>query len=153
MGVEWDPLDCQAGQGPGPPVGHTLAFDSTRSRMVLFGGLTVDPSAATAAQNVMGDTWEQTAREQPPSQIVVELAALDITPNPVGPGGEVVITVTLVAAAPGYVNVEFLVEGDVEPFTVVAIQPGQTSASMTLPIAPDTEPDNINIIAAPVRQR
>src|SRR5262249_8128423 len=35
-----------------------IAFDSARSRVVLFGGTPVPPEAQVAVQSVLGDTWE-----------------------------------------------------------------------------------------------
>jgi hypothetical protein len=80
---EWDGKLWTARQdmGPGPRMGHTLAFDTARSRLVLFGGLAVPPGSENAAQRVMGDTWEA-----PTGPVFVDLAGLDITPNPVFPG-------------------------------------------------------------------
>jgi hypothetical protein len=41
--------------GPGPRAGHAMAFDSTRNRVVLFGGLrTFDPNPS----DELADTWE-----------------------------------------------------------------------------------------------
>jgi len=40
--------------GPSPRFGHALAFDSSRSRLVLFGGVT----AAGPPEVLVGDTWE-----------------------------------------------------------------------------------------------
>jgi hypothetical protein len=49
-GSEWTLL---SNSGPAARAGHTLAFDSARNRLVLFGGL--DANGA-----VLGDTWEWT---------------------------------------------------------------------------------------------
>jgi hypothetical protein len=56
---EWDGKHWTARQdmGPGPRVFQAMAFDTTRSRAVLFGGLT---APLVAGGRVLGDTWEQT---------------------------------------------------------------------------------------------
>jgi hypothetical protein len=57
---EWDGQHWTTLQdiGPTPRWGHAVAFDSSRSRPVLFGGLSVGPGDATASQRVLADTWE-----------------------------------------------------------------------------------------------
>jgi hypothetical protein len=47
-GSEWTLISTS---GPGARFGHTLAFDSARNRVVLFGGLNANGAA-------VGDTWE-----------------------------------------------------------------------------------------------
>jgi hypothetical protein len=149
FGITWDwngqHWTARQDMGPGPRVGHTLAFDSTRSRIVLFGGVSVAPSAADAPQNVRGDTWEQirAATTGP----IVELASLEITPDPVPQGTEATFTVTLVSPAPAPVTVELLVDGSPEPFALIEIFPPETTGSTQLLIPPGTEPGPIPIIA------
>lgn len=46
---------CEAPSGPGPRLGHSVAFDENRARVVLFGGF--------APEGVpLGDTWEWDGR-------------------------------------------------------------------------------------------
>lgn len=58
---EWDGKHWTARQdmGPGPRAFHGAAFDSTRSRVVLFGGTSATLSPPPAADSIFGDTWEQ----------------------------------------------------------------------------------------------
>jgi hypothetical protein len=45
--------------GPLPRVGHAMAHDSRRGRLVLFGGLPVfAPQDPNVADRLLGDTWE-----------------------------------------------------------------------------------------------
>jgi hypothetical protein len=65
---EWDGKHWTARQdiGPGPRVGHAMAFDTARSRAVLFGGSAASSASAIARQRLQedgdqprGDTWEE----------------------------------------------------------------------------------------------
>ena len=47
------------GTGPGPRAFHGAAFDSARSRVVLFGGASANLSPPPAVDSIFGDTWEQ----------------------------------------------------------------------------------------------
>ena len=67
---QWDGSEWTQVQDMGPkgPWQHTMAFESTESRIVLFGGLTVfapagDPSLAEA---LLGDTWVHNEPGGPP---------------------------------------------------------------------------------------
>jgi len=55
---EWDGSEWVqvADMGPLPRIGHALAYDATRQRTVLFGG--VSKIGVIEAQFVFGDTWE-----------------------------------------------------------------------------------------------
>jgi len=58
---EWDGKHWTARQdmGPGPRAFHAAAFDSVRSRVVLFGGASATLTPPPAADQILGDTWEQ----------------------------------------------------------------------------------------------
>jgi hypothetical protein len=139
FGITWDwngkHWTARQDMGPGPRVGHALAFDVGRSRIVLFGGVSVAPSAADAAQNVKGDTWEQIRTAITPPEVVVDLAALEISPNPAPAGQGVTFTVVLVAAVPEEARVELLVDG--AEVTVITVEPGEMTGSVQLQIAAD----------------
>jgi hypothetical protein len=139
---EWNGKVWTARQdmGPGPRIGHTLAFDTTRLRLVLFGGLAVPPSADNAAQRVMGDTWEATT-----DRVFVELVGLELSPNPVVLGNELSITIFLAAPSPGFGEIMLL--ADDEPFARLMIQPKETSISITVSIPLDVPPGDYTIIA------
>ncbi len=105
---EWDGELWTARQdiGPGPRIGHALAYDAARDRVVLFGGadLPLDDSGAPSA--VRGDTWEQFetgVTEQPPTPppagAGVALASFTINPTVAVPGDMVTFDVTLVGPA------------------------------------------------------
>ena len=58
---EWDGKHWTARQdmGPGPRAFHGAAYDSARSRIVLFGGASAPISPTPPASDIFGDTWEQ----------------------------------------------------------------------------------------------
>jgi len=58
---EWDGKHWTARQdmGPGPRAFHGAAYDSARSRIVLFGGSSAPLIPAPPASDIFGDTWEQ----------------------------------------------------------------------------------------------
>jgi len=64
---EWDGQLWTARQdiGPAPRWGHAVAFDSDRGRPVLFGGLTAAPGDVSAADHLLGDTWETSVPAPP----------------------------------------------------------------------------------------
>jgi hypothetical protein len=69
--------------GPGPRRGHAMAYDSTRSRLVLFGGL---PDFTANRNRLLGDTWEHADDEaaSPPLVEFVQIASLDLVPTVYG---------------------------------------------------------------------
>jgi hypothetical protein len=81
-----------------------MAFESTKSRIVLFGGLTRfapagDPSLAEA---LLGDTWvHNEPGGAPPVPVVVELAAVTNTgPHELLRGGSLTVGFSLSSPAP-----------------------------------------------------
>jgi hypothetical protein len=93
---EWDGKRWTLRQdlGPGPRWGHAMAFDSARSRVVLFGGLPVfAPEDPTVGNELLGDTWEHADP--------VVLRSLILAPSVASPGETVVATVTLTGRAAG----------------------------------------------------
>ena len=116
---EWDGHHWTARQdiGPGPRVGHAMAYDSARDRVVLFGGAATPLDDPAAAATALGDTWEQFESGaaagggggSPPPAAEVPLAQFTITPNVVSsaPGNYVVFEVVLAGpAAPAGQNVD-----------------------------------------------
>jgi hypothetical protein len=109
---EWDGDLWTARQdiGPGPRVGHALAYDAARDRVVLFGGVALPLDDSGAAAAVRGDTWEQfesgtqsgSGPAPPPPGPQVALASFTINPAVAVPGDMVTFEVTLVGpAGPG----------------------------------------------------
>jgi hypothetical protein len=103
---EWDGAHWTARQdiGPGPRVGHAMAYDSARDRVVLFGGAATpldDPAGNTAP---LSDTWEQFetgASAGAGSAPEVPLADFTIFPAsaPGGPGYDITFAVELTGPA------------------------------------------------------
>ena len=103
---EWDGTHWTARQdiGPGPRVGHSMAYDIAHERVVLFGGAATPLDDPQAAATALGDTWEQfetgasagtgSAPEQP-------LVQFTITPSlaPSVPGSVVTFAVGLAGPA------------------------------------------------------
>lgn len=119
---EWDGAHWTARQdiGPGPRVGHAMAYDAARDRAVLFGGAATpldDPAGVAIA---LGDTWEQFETgaaagggggpPPPPTGPEVPLAQFTINPDVVSgssPGDTVTFLVVLAGpAGPSGQNVE-----------------------------------------------
>ena len=112
---EWDGAHWTARQdiGPGPRVGHAMAYDSARDRVVLFGGAATPLDDPAGNATALGDTWEQFETgalagggggpPPPPAGEEQPLAQFTITPDvaPAGPGNEVVFEVVLAGPAPG----------------------------------------------------
>ena len=146
---EWNGRHWTARQdmGPGPRVFHAMAFDASRSRVALFGGL-AKPRVGAAEPDVRGDTWEQfeseAASTQPPLTTVT-IARLDVVPNPATPGQTVTITVTLAGPAPANTSVDLLV--DEQPFSVIEIAQQATAGSLELPIPAGSSPSSVIITA------
>jgi hypothetical protein len=145
---EWDGQHWTSRQdiGPAPRWGHALAFDSDRVRPVLFGGLTAAPGDASAADHLLGDTWEisvtaTSAATQP------KLTRLTLAPDGAAPmrGSDVTVTVGLdqVASAPVAVTVDFTPG----PTRTVTIPSGSTTAAETVP-RPGTPPGEYTVRAS-----
>jgi len=81
---QWDGQHWTALQdiGPAPRWGHTIAFDSNRGRLVLFGGVSVPPGDPNAADHALADTWE-TAAPEATATGEVQLTSIAITPDTV----------------------------------------------------------------------
>ena len=143
---EWDGSHWTARQdmGPGARTFHAMAFDTARARIVLFGGATLPPSAAGAADNVRGDTWEQFEEGQA-AGTDVEIGSVEAVPNPVTPGDTVTITVTLSAPAAADASVSLLADG--EEFAAIPIAAGETIGILDLPIPPESAPTTVTITA------
>ncbi len=146
---EWDGKHWTARQdmGPGPRVFHAMAFDTDRSRIVLFGGSPVALNDPQATPRLFGDTWEQFETGAVAGGgtgggtggTVVDVAALDAVPNPVVQGNIVAITVTLADPAPGPASIALFNDGDpTTPFAEIQVAAGATSGTLDLPIAPNS---------------
>lgn len=91
---EWDGKRWTLRQdiGPGRRWGHAMAFDSARSRVVLFGGLPVFAAEDPAASDqLLGDTWEHADP--------AVLRSLTLVPDTAFRNDTVVATVTLTGPA------------------------------------------------------
>jgi hypothetical protein len=98
---EWTGAQWRVRQdiGPGPRVGHAMAFDAARQRVVLLGGLPVPPNQAGASELVLGDVWEAFEEDTPPPTPPA-LASFVIQPPTVLVGDSFTLTVTLTGPAP-----------------------------------------------------
>jgi hypothetical protein len=78
--------------GPMPRADHALVFDSSRSRLVLFGGgaITADPAKPIIS---LGDTWEH--QEDAPVAPGPGVTALSLAPANGPPGTAITATITL----------------------------------------------------------
>jgi hypothetical protein len=130
---EWDGKHWTARQdmGPGPRAFHGAAFDSGRSRLVLFGGASTVLTVSALAGSIFGDTWEQfgsaPATGGQPALVVFHI--------PAGTGGSPWNTLaTIVVAAVGdtlrIVNDDSVAHmphasGSPFPHPTTDIQPGQ----------------------------
>jgi hypothetical protein len=133
---EWDGRHWTARQdmGPGDRVFHAMAFDEARSRVVLFGGSTVPTGGDGVQAGIRGDTWEQFEEGQATGggPVQVELAAVEVVPNPAPAGVAVLITATLSGPTPSDASV--LVLGNFMEIGTITIPAGQSSGNLELPI-------------------
>jgi len=132
---EWNGKHWTARQdmGPGPRAFHAAAFDSVRSRVVLFGGASATLNPPPSADKIFGDTWEQfqSGAATPPQSGIVTFHI------PAGTGGGSWNTqATMVVAAVGdtlrIINDDTVPHrphtgGSPFPHPVVDIAPGQTT--------------------------
>ena len=137
---EWDGRHWTARQnmGPGNRVFHAMAFDETRSRVVLFGGSPVPTAGDGAAASVRGDTWEQFEEGSGAGVGAVGVAAVAVQPNPAIMGSVVTIAVTLTGPAPAD-TVLTISLGDVEIATF-EIAAGQADGAFDVQL-PSESPD------------
>jgi hypothetical protein len=124
--------------GPSPRWGHAMAFDSDRSRTVLFGGVSEEPSEADTVA-ALDDTWEATVTggviDAP-----VQVMALLLSPDTVQPGGSVLVTAELDRPAPSRgVTVELLVDANSFDLQIM-IPEGFMSGQETITIPTDALP-------------
>jgi hypothetical protein len=145
---EWDGAHWTARQdiGPGPRVGHAMAYDSVRDRVVLFGGAATaldDPAGAAVA---LGDTWEQfeagaiaggggggptpppAGDEQPLEQFAVIPDVAEATP-----GNQVVFEVVLAGpAGPAGQDVDISIGGS--SIGAVSVPAGSTTTDLPVDV-------------------
>jgi hypothetical protein len=140
---EWDGKHWTARQdmGPGPRVFHSMAFDPTRSRVVLFGGSPVPIASPAAASSVRSDTWEQF--ESGATANVIASVVAD--PNPASVGGSVTVTVTLAAVATSDQTVDILFDNQGGSTLVIAA--GQTSGTVQLTLDPNQPAGTVTLTA------
>jgi hypothetical protein len=125
--------------GPGPRWGHAAALDSSRGRVVLFGGASVAPNDAAVADHLLGDTWEEVdeGAGAPPPGGGVQLVSFTITPDTINSagGGAIMLEVAIDQPAPSAVTVT------IDLFSVgITIAPGTTSGSANANIPPGAAP-------------
>lgn len=145
---EWDGALWTARQdiGPGPRIGHALAYDSARDRVVLFGGtpLPLDDTGAPAA--VRGDTWEQVETGAqpgtgpivaPPVGTGVALASFSIFPSVAVPGNTVVFNVVLIAPAGSAGQTVLITDPQNNPVLQVPVGPGAVTGQASMPLDPN----------------
>jgi len=130
---EWDGRHWTARQdmGPGNRVFHAMAFDESRSRIVLFGGSAAPIGGDNAATGLRGDTWEQ-FEEGTSGGTGPALAAVHVEPNPAAAGTTVTVLVTLSGPAPTEVNIVLLFNG--AEMTTLALAAGASSGAIDLQI-------------------
>jgi hypothetical protein len=122
--------------GPSARSNHSMVFDSARNRVVLFGGAAVVPAGSGA----LGDTWEHAedaAPTQPPAT-TISVSSLQLSPNPIGAGQSLTVSVTLSAPArptAGQLNVTVTATDLLTPF-VIPIDPDASTGSTTVPLSP-----------------
>lgn len=142
MTWEWNGQHWTARQdiGVGPRVGHAMAFDTVRGRVVLFGGLDVAFDDTQAPSHLKGDTWEHPdaagggGGPPPPGgepTDAIAVSSVDVVPNPVHPGEDFTITVTLVTVAPAG-GAAVAIDGDFGPLGSIVVPAGSTTGSMTV---------------------
>jgi N-acetylneuraminic acid mutarotase len=148
---EWDGSHWTARQdmGPGPRAFHAMAFDATRSRVVLFGGIAASQVGA-APPDVHGDTWEQfdsgpastPPSSTPPSSVPTPTppvpvpgpssVSLSAVPNPAKPGSAVTINVTVDMGIPMPWPVDLFLNG--QPLGTVQIPANTRNGTFQLQI-------------------
>lgn len=137
---EWNGIHWTARQdiGPGARVGHAMAYDSARSRVVLFGGTSVPVDDPQAGALVRGDTWEQF--ETGVSTVAtpeVALAAFSINPLVVVPGNSVSFEVALVAPAGASGQTVPVVDETNSPMLGIIVAGGSTVGQEVIQLDPN----------------
>ena len=140
---EWNGQHWTARQdiGVGARFRHAMAYDSIRSRAVLFGGLSVPPDAQDADTQLKGDTWEHADASgggTPPPQPGgdASVASIAIQPNPATGGDTVTIMVQLVGAAPPQ-GQSVDIGGDLGSLGQIQIAGGANSGTMQIQLPPN----------------
>ena len=136
---EWDGAHWTARQdiGVGARVGHAMAYDTTRGRVVLFGGLQGFVDDEEMSQ-LRGDTWEHpdTAGGSGTGGGDVAIAAVDGQPNPVHANEDFTITVTLASPAlPGGQAVSL--ESNLGSLGDIAVAAGESAGQVSFTMPPD----------------
>jgi hypothetical protein len=97
-GTKW--VRLATAHTPGPRSGHVMVTDSTRGRIVLFGGRRIDASAPNGTQIVLNDTWvfrnfdwtQLDTPNQPPARTVAGAAYDPVRDRVVLFGGNTIST-------------------------------------------------------------
>ena len=137
---EWDGTHWTARQdmGPGPRVGHAMAYDTARDRMVLFGGAASPLDDPLATATALGDTWEQfeTGTSPGTQPQVVPLMQFTVVPDqvPAVAGNTVSLQVAL-AGPVGPQGQEVLITLDGNQIMSIIVPPGAYTAQATLPLS------------------
>jgi len=146
---EWDGRHWTARQdmGPGKRVFHAMAFDESRSRIVLFGGSAAPIGDDNAAARLRGDTWEQFEEGTPggTGPGTIGIAAVNVDPNPAAAGSTVTVLVTLSGPAPTEVNVVLLFNG--AEMATLAIAAGASGGAIDLQIPVEQPGGTVDVTA------
>ena len=146
---EWDGSLWTARQdiGPGPRVGHALAFDAARQRVVFFGGASLPLDDTGVAATVRGDTWEQfdaglaggpgPGPGPAPPGPEMALVGFTINPNVATPGDTIVFEVTLAGPAGGSGQVVPITDTANNPMLSVNVAPGAITGQAAAPLDPN----------------
>ena len=95
--------------GPGPQWSVAIAFDSLRSRVVVFGGIGVfSPGSVTERSQLLGDTWEHTVTPVAPPVPSVDIQSISLTPISAAAGQNVALQLTLTQGAASQLQLEIL---------------------------------------------
>jgi hypothetical protein len=137
---EWDGDDWTLRQNMGPRArwGHTLAFDTDRGAVVLFGGLTVAPRSAASSSDLLGDTWEA---RPPAAAAAPQIAAVRLEPDTVQAGATTDLFVDLAQPAPpGGVVLAISAPWAGQPIATITMPPGTTTGQTPLVAPGSTAP-------------
>jgi hypothetical protein len=95
---DWDGSHWTARQdiGVSPRLGHAMAFDSARKRVVLFGGFGLPGTSTQPSGSLKNDTWEH-ADTDAGGAADPTIASVTVAPDPVFAGQVLAITVQLAA--------------------------------------------------------
>lgn len=142
---EWNGRHWTAMQdmGPGARVFHSMAFDESRSRVVLFGGSAIPTGNEGVPAGLRGDTWEQFEEGQPTGGPGVAAVALD--PNPATAGASVNVTVVLTGPSLTHEVITVLFDGG--EIGTLEIPAGEPSGTFQLQVPAMQPPGSVAVTA------